>query len=83
MKEKSKNILKVLGVGSLAVVGACTFAGCSLNEEDKSILDTIIQVCGKDSRQQIVNRMHNEKAYRETTLGDVIQFKYAMNLSVD
>ena len=54
-----------------------------LTNEDIDILDKIIQVCGRDTREQIVNRMHNEKAYKETTQGEVISFQYALELSID
>ena len=59
----------------------CTFQ--SLSEEDKDILDTIIQVCGKDSKNQIIERMHKERAYTETGLNEIISFDYAKDLSID
>ena len=55
----------------------------ALTREDIEILDKIIQVCGKDTREQIVNRMHKESAYQKTVQGDVIRFQYALELSVD
>ncbi|MBE5868699.1 MAG: DUF4065 domain-containing protein [Lachnospiraceae bacterium] len=54
-----------------------------LSIEDKAILDTIIRNCGKDTREQIVHRMHGERAYKETEQGDVISFRYAKDLSMD
>ena len=36
---KKNNIIKALGVGTLAFVGAFTFAGCSLNAEDKALVE--------------------------------------------
>ena len=59
----------------------CAFS--TLTEEDKEILDTIIQVCGKDSKNQIVERMHNERAYIETDSNEIISFGYAKDLSID
>ena len=58
----------------------CTFP--TLSEEDKDILDTIIQVCGKDSKNQIIERMHNERAYKETDSNEIISFGYAKDLSI-
>lgn len=51
--------------------------------EDKDILDTIIDVCGKDTREQIVERMHKERAYIESKPNDIIQYYYAVELSID
>lgn len=55
----------------------------SLTEEDKEILDQVILICGKDTKRQIVNRMHMETAYKETKPGDVISFEYARELSMN
>ena len=54
-----------------------------LSEADKEILDTIINVCGNDTKNQIVNRMHAERAYGETARGDIIQYQYAVDLSIN
>jgi len=39
MKEKTKKVIKTLGVGALLCAGAFTFAGCSLNAEDKALVE--------------------------------------------
>ena len=54
-----------------------------LSESDKEILNTIINVCGNDTKNQIVNRMHAERAYGETARGDIIQYQYAVDLSIN
>lgn len=55
----------------------------ALSSEELEILDKVIHICGKDTREQIVNRMHNERAYKETEQGAVIKFQYALDLSID
>ncbi len=55
----------------------------ALNSEEIEILEKIVQICGKDTREQIVNRMHNERAYKETVQGAVIKYQYALDLSID
>lgn len=54
-----------------------------LTEEDKEILDEIIRVLGPYSREEIVARMHSEQAYINTKPGDVIDYKFALELSID
>lgn len=53
-----------------------------LTEEDISILNEVIKVCGKDSKDEIVARMHKEKAYLETVERDIIHYQYAKELSI-
>ena len=53
-----------------------------LNQEDKEIMDAIIQQFGNLSKAEIVEIMHQEEAYLETAPGDIIQFKYAKTLSI-
>lgn len=55
---------------------------CYLTEEEIGILDEIIRIFGKASRDEIVYRMHQETAYTETAPRDIIQFKYAAELSI-
>ena len=59
-----------------------TTAFTALSDEDKNILDIVIDKLGKMTKNQIVTFMHNEQAYVETTPRDVIQFKYAENLQI-
>lgn len=54
----------------------------SLSDEDKNILDIVIEKLGKMTKSQIVSFMHKEQAYVETAPRDVIQFKYAENLQI-
>lgn len=53
-----------------------------LSKEDISILDAVIEVCGKDSKDMIVERMHKERSYLETADRDIIQYQYAKDLSI-
>lgn len=54
----------------------------SLSDEDKEILDIVIQKLGKMTKSEIVAYMHKEQAYTETALRDIIQFKYAASLLI-
>jgi uncharacterized phage-associated protein len=54
----------------------------TLSDEDKNILDIVIEKLGKMSKNEIVSFMHKEQAYVATVPGDVIQFKYAENLQI-
>lgn len=54
----------------------------SLSDEDRRILDIVINRLGKLSKKEIVSFMHKEKAYVETLFGDVISYKYAESLQI-
>lgn len=54
----------------------------ALTEEDKKVLDVVIEKLGKMTKNQIVSFMHKEQAYIETAPRDIIQFKYAANLQI-
>ncbi len=54
----------------------------SLSDDDKHILDIVIEKLGKMTKNQIVSFMHKERAYIETAPRDVIQFKYAEDLQI-
>lgn len=54
----------------------------SLTREDIDVLDKIIEKFGKATREEIVNKMHKELAYKETCAGDIISYKYAKELSI-
>lgn len=59
--------------------------GCgfpALSEDDKRILDTVIEKLGKLSKNDIIDFMHKERAYTETAPRDVIQFKYTDSLQI-
>lgn len=53
-----------------------------LSEEDMSILNDVIHAFGKDNKDQIVSRMHNERAYIETEERAIIDYQYARDLSI-
>ena len=54
----------------------------NLSPEDQSVLDDIIRRFGNTPKAEIVEIMHQEDAYTETAPGDIIQFKYALTLSI-
>lgn len=54
----------------------------TLSDEDKKILDIVIEKLGKMTKKQIVSFMHKERAYIETAPREVIQFKYAKDLQI-
>lgn len=54
----------------------------ALSKEDKDILDFVIEKLGKMSKNEIINFMHKEQAYIETSPREVIQFKYAASLQI-
>jgi len=54
----------------------------TLSDEDKSILDTVIEKLGTMTKNQIISFMHKEQAYIETAPREVIQFKYAKSLQI-
>ena len=54
----------------------------NLTEEDKAAINTIVQTFRDATKDEIVNAMHQETAYTETAARDVIQFKYAKELSI-
>lgn len=54
----------------------------TLSDDDKCILNDVINHFGNMSKDDIVQQMHKEDAYIETALHDIIQYKYAMNLSI-
>lgn len=54
----------------------------TLTDEDKAILDTVIVQLGKMSKNEIVEFMHNEKAYIQTAPRDVISYSHALELQI-
>lgn len=54
----------------------------SLTDNDKEILDIVIEKLGKLTKDQIVAFMHREQAYIVTAPRDTIQFAYAKNLQI-
>ena len=53
-----------------------------LSDEEKDILDVVIEKFGKMSKNEIINFMHKEQAYVETLSRDIILFKYAESLQI-
>lgn len=53
-----------------------------LSVEEVSIINDVIKVCGLDSKEQIVNRMHGEQAYQKTIPGEIIKYQYSRDLSL-
>lgn len=54
----------------------------ALSDEEKNILDIVIQKLGKMTKNEIVAFMHKEQAYIMTASRDVIEFKYAEFLQI-
>ena len=54
----------------------------SLTNEDKQILDMVIQKLGYMSKNEIIDFMHKEQSYTQTAPRDVISFKYAQSLQI-
>lgn len=53
-----------------------------LTDNDRNILDIVIEKLGNMSKNEIVGFMHNERAYVETTPRDVISFRHAESLQI-
>lgn len=53
-----------------------------LSEDDKDILDVVIEKCGKMSKDEIVAFMHQEPAYTETSRFAIISYEYAKFLQI-
>ena len=51
-----------------------------LSSEEKTILDTVIRKFRDFKAAEIVNYMHEEKAYRETSNGEIIPFSLAKEI---
>ena len=54
----------------------------NLTSGDQDILDVIIRKFGKFTKNEIVETMHREDAYTKTAPHDIIDFKYALALSL-
>lgn len=54
----------------------------TLSADDQQILDKVIQRFGMMKKEDLVEFMHQEKAYKKTDLWDVISFKYAAYLQI-
>ena len=54
----------------------------ALSEDDKEILNIVIEKLGKMSKNEIVDFMHKEQAYLKTAPRDAISFQYAESLQI-
>lgn len=54
----------------------------ALSEEEREILDYVIEKLGKMSKNEIVSFMHNERAYKNTEARKIILFQYAYDLQI-
>ena len=54
----------------------------ALSEEEKDILDVVIEKLGGMTKNEIVAFMHKEKAYVETEQKEIISFVYARELRI-
>ena len=54
----------------------------SLSSEEKELIEYIINFFKNYNAKEIVDYMHNEKAYKCTKMFDVISYEYANNLSI-
>lgn len=54
----------------------------ALSDDDKNILNIVIEKLGKMTKNQIVSFMHKEQAYVETAPRDVIPFSFTENLQI-
>lgn len=55
----------------------------TLTEDDRKILDTVIEKLGSMSKTEIVAFMHKEEAYEKTAFKDIISFEYAKHLQIE
>ena len=75
---------KEIGDGTACKFGPCQHTNYSnLTQEDTAIMDEVIRQFGKATKDEIVNAMHKEDAYKKTELNEIIQFKYVKTLSLN
>ena len=67
----------------------CHFLPCTnfspkhLSDNEISVLNAVISKFGRVSKDEIINAMHKERAYKETAPRDIIQYQYSKDLSID
>lgn len=54
----------------------------ALSDEDKGVLDIVIEKLGKMTKNDIISFMHKEQAYVKTASRDIISFEYAKSLQI-
>ena len=53
-----------------------------LSKEEKDVIDHVLDVCGQLSREEIVEKMHQEDAYRLTQLQSLIDYHLGLSIKV-
>lgn len=54
-----------------------------LSTEEVNTLDTVIRLFGNKTKDDIIDNMHSEDAYKQTDLFDTISYAFASSLSVE
>ena len=54
-----------------------------LSDYDIKVLNTVISVVGSLNTKDIIEKMHNEDAYKQTALNKVISFSHSETLSIN
>ena len=54
----------------------------ALSDEDKGVLDIVIEKLGSMTKNEIISFMHKEQAYVKTASRDIISFEYAKSLQI-
>lgn len=54
----------------------------ALSDEDKGVLDIVIEKLGSMTKNEIISFMHKEQAYVKTASRDIISFEYAKDLQI-
>lgn len=54
----------------------------ALSDEDKGVLDIVIEKLGNMTKNEIISFMHREQAYAKTAPRDIISFEYAKSLQI-
>lgn len=55
---------------------------CQLSKKERTVIDQVIEICGKLSREEIVHKMHQEDAYKLTKINDLIDYSLVKSLSI-
>lgn len=55
----------------------------TLTDKDIDVLNVIIEHFGDRDTKSIIDQMHDETAYMETSLGKIIDYKFAKKISID
>jgi uncharacterized phage-associated protein len=78
VKSKKLKVTVVRGKGdNVRLIQSGEDAGSELDSKDKRVLDWIIETYGRLTTNEISDRSHEEMAYRFTTQGEPIAYRYA------